>query len=133
VFSLRKTLDIKSNPDTEPLYILPPLHFTHKSLGKEISYATSEGISWQNAIPASHHQPTCGDTNVPLSIRIKYDAAPCHFVSTGYTDNSLEYLGVQTPYTNNSAFTTKTYSGKKPFIATRRGVGLLLRQQWCKW
>jgi hypothetical protein len=51
---------------------------------------------------------------------------PCHFVSTGYIDNTPWYLGVQILYTNNSAFTTETYSGKKLLIVTIRAVGLLL-------
>jgi hypothetical protein len=34
----------------------------------------------------------CGNTNVPLSIIIKSDTAPCQFVNTGYTKkNVLEY------------------------------------------
>jgi hypothetical protein len=36
-----------------------------------------------------------------------------HFVSTSYTDNSLEYSVVQIVYTNNSTLTNKTYTGKK--------------------
>jgi hypothetical protein len=39
---------------------------------------------------------------------------PCHFVSTCYTNESLEYSVVEILYTNSSALRNKTCSGKKP-------------------
>jgi hypothetical protein len=35
---------------------------------------------------------------MPLSIIIRSDTAPCHFVSTRCTDNSLEYSFIPFPY-----------------------------------
>jgi hypothetical protein len=34
---------------------------------------------------------------------------PCHFVSTSYTDNFLEYSVIPLLHTNNSAVTNKIY------------------------
>jgi hypothetical protein len=62
-----------------------------------------------------------------LIIVIKYDTAPFHFLSTGYTDSSLEYSVAQTPYTNNSASINKTYSDKKTnFSDSGRKLGCYL-------
>jgi hypothetical protein len=68
----------------------------------------------------------CGNANIPLSVIIKPDTAPCHFVSTSYTDNLLEYSVVKILNTNNSVLTNKTHSGKKPLTVTWDGNGLLL-------
>jgi hypothetical protein len=58
------------------------------------------------------------ESDAPLSIIIESDTTPCHFVSTSYTDNFLEYSVIKIMYTNNSALTNKTYSGKKPLTVT---------------
>jgi hypothetical protein len=58
---------------------------------------------------------------------VKSNTAPCHFVSTGYTDNSLDYSVVKVLYTNISALTKALwYSFKEQPLATVGGSGLLL-------
>lgn len=58
----------------------------------------------------------CGYTNVPLSILIKCDTAPYHFIS-GYKDNSLEYSVVKHSAVTH-ALKNGTSSGKKPPLLT---------------
>jgi hypothetical protein len=64
-------------------------------------------VKYHLPLPTIHN--TCGNTNVLLRIIISSDTAPCRFVSTSYTDNSLEYSVVKVLYTNNSALTNKIY------------------------
>jgi hypothetical protein len=91
---------------------------------KIILYVISKEIPFHNGEPS--HLPTCDNTNVPLSITIKSDTAPCHFVSTSYTDNSLEYSVVKILYTNNSAYKIKSTQVRNHQYRVGEGVGLLL-------
>jgi hypothetical protein len=69
---------------------------------------------------------------MPLLIIIKSNKVPCHFVSTGYVDSTLEYPFVKVLHTNNSALRNKTYSGKKLLMATWGGGWVVTWNQWHK-
>lgn len=73
-----------------------------------------------------------GNTNVPLCIIIKSTYSDMPFVSTCYTENSLEYSSIKILYTNNSELTNETFLGKKPPIATCRGSWVVTLGQWCQ-
>jgi hypothetical protein len=73
-------------------------------------------FKWNALVKSYPCQPPsaniCGNINVPLNIMIMSDTVPCHFVSSGYTVNSLEHTVLQVLYTNNNALTNKTNSSK---------------------
>lgn len=86
-----KSTCVYSHPDTTPLYIPPPSHSAHES--PRIRNSTCNFKS--NPPIKCHHRQLpsssiCGSTYVPLSIIFKSNTLLCHFVSTGYTNNSLE-------------------------------------------
>jgi hypothetical protein len=101
--------------------------------GRHFDRADPCNVKWNPPVkatpPLAPIPPTasgCGNTNVPLSIIIKSGTAQCHFVYTGFTNNSLEYSA-------NSAKANKTYSSKKPRILTRGGNSVCIWSQRSKW
>jgi hypothetical protein len=111
-------------PNTLPLYILPPFHYAHENLGRDIFPCNFR----RNPLVKCHpYKPPsavfCSNTNVLLSIIIKSDTVLCDLFSTSYVDSPLEYLVVKILFMNTSTLTYKTYSCNSN---TGEEVGLLL-------
>jgi hypothetical protein len=109
---------VQSHHDTTLLYILTPSQCAQESLGTEIFNVTTKRFPSKAPPPLPSSVNICVNTNVPLSIILKFDTAPCHFLSSGNTGNSVEYP-VSKHCTPTSVLRNKTYSGKQPPAASR--------------
>jgi hypothetical protein len=119
IYTIKKNTEVdvekKKYIDTMPVYILPPSHCTHEQ-------NRNSTCNFNGNTQVKCHPCWLPSTNiyVPLSIIMKSNTEPCSFVSTEYTDNSLEYFGTNTVY-KQSVITNKTCSSNKPFIVTWGG------------
>jgi hypothetical protein len=123
---IKQLFRVQPNPNTGPLYILPPLHCACKSQRESPSKMPPPLVIihqhlWQFKCTIEHYNEVWHSAMLFCFHRL-YRELPGIFSCI-----------VQTPYTNNSALTFKTYSGEKPPTAIQGGSWVVTWDQRCKW